>query len=129
MIPDDTFTVPYPGREKPALTATQELAISLATRVEPIAQLHDLHVALSGGTLYDTQEGKKHKDIDLIFYSHDGYYVEMNAANMVIKLEQVLQLVITEDFGRVVKGKWEGHVIDLIFPERPYVQEGCGLDY
>tara|TARA_R110002020_G_scaffold225658_2_gene435748 strand:- start:1851 stop:2252 length:402 start_codon:yes stop_codon:yes gene_type:complete len=79
-------------------------------------KLEPLHIfpALTGGQLY--KDGQR-KDIDIILYrgSHGGalcqhdIYMELTECG----------IFMTANFGRVIKGHWQGYEIDLILPEAP----------
>lgn len=91
---------------------TQTDAVGFATDVEAIAPQFGCHVALTGGCLY---KAGSRKDCDLVLYrirqipkiDRDGLF----------KALATIGLLVVSDYGFCVKCKWEGRLVDLLFPE------------
>ena len=98
---------------------TQEQAIKLCRKIEPIAFYNKFHIALTGGLLYKNGE---RKDCDIIVYSirysykndeefQDGKKLFLDS------LKEILSFHTIRDHGFVVKSIYEGKTVDIMFPE------------
>ena len=95
------------------MLATQLYAIHLCRLAERIAPRFGFHTALTGGCLY--KDGER-KDIDILFYKHSDEKTLSNKEGLLAALKDELMFEIGKDYGRVVKAKQTGVVVDLLFP-------------
>lgn len=93
---------------------THEQARELCVAVEPIAQLNNCHVALTGGCLYKNGE---RKDCDLLFYGIRKRG-PINRDQLISDIMAVTGIRVTGTFGWVVKCQTKDlKGIDMLFPE------------
>jgi hypothetical protein len=90
---------------------TRESGIELCIAVEEIAKQCGYHIGLTGGLLYKSGE---RKDLDIVVYS-----VRQVNPNQDKLFRMLAQIGIQEvaNYGFVVKARFLGKSIDLLFPE------------
>lgn len=105
---------------------SREVADKLCKKLYNTLKEYNVYPALTGGTLY--KRGKR-KDIDIILYKGDNggileltekVYAKIPMSKPVKVLMGLLEDAGLSDFnnyGRVVKCKYDGYDIDIIFPE------------
>ena len=102
---------------------TQQEAIELCVRLEPVASAHRCHVALTGGLLY--KEAPR-KDCDIIVYFEGRKATDteaktfaecVNRDNLITAFWHACDLPPQDIYSRVVKCLYRGKSVDLIFPE------------
>ena len=105
---------------------SREVADNLCKKLYNTLKEYNVYPALTGGTLYKRGE---RKDIDIILYKGDnGGILELTervySKIPLSKPTKVLSDLLTDaglsdfnNYGRVVKCKYEGYDIDIIFPE------------
>lgn len=92
---------------------TQQQAIELCKRIEPVCPKYGCHVALTGGLLY--KEGTR-KDCDILFYrirqaaniDDEGLFQELDSLGILKKIA---------GFGWCIKAVCEHGSVDCFFPE------------
>jgi len=92
--------------------ATIKQAINLCKIIEEIAPKYGCHVALTGGTLY---KGGERKDIDILFY-RVRQVEKINDDGLFSALDKIGVKKVS-GFGWCHKAVWDGHNIDIFFPE------------
>jgi len=111
MTSKNMYTPPHP-------TGDYDLSVGAAvcTLIEPIAEKHGYHVALTGGCLYG--EGGR-KDIDIVFY-RIRQVIRPDDDSMFDELEVELEMTLLADHGFVKKFEMGNIPIDALFPESGY---------
>lgn len=98
-------------------------AITLCRMIEPIAELCDGHVALTGGTLY--KDGDR-KDLDILIYR--VRQVDKFDWDKFMRLSTVYGIVWGKDHGWCKKATWQGHHIDFFDPDASSGDHTSGAD-
>ena len=101
---------------------TQQEALDLCRKIEPILAQLGCHVALTGGLLY--KDGKR-KDCDLIVYREGqdfgdeprGSFSDTVDRDALFDALKEIDITVTLEHTRVVKATRQGQRIDFIFPE------------
>jgi hypothetical protein len=113
---------------------TQREALDLVKKIEGFAPNYGYHVGLTGGVLY--KEGER-KDIDVIFYPHNGPDNVVNPQGLTDALLNNMGIVIvSEHCGWLKKAKYLMKNLDLFFMTRivgnnkgrEYPDNGRGLE-
>ena len=87
-------------------------AITLCRVIEQFSPSFGCHVALTGGCLYKQDE---RKDIDILFYRiRQVEKIDIKGLKCALELNGISDI---SGFGWILKGKWNGICIDMLFPE------------
>jgi hypothetical protein len=101
----------------------QEQAIKLCGEVESICPKFGCHVALTGGTLYKSDN---RKDVDILFY-RIRQVKQIDKTELFLALRKI-GLRLKKDYGWCAKANYYGKSVDCFFPEDSGEYETDGKD-
>lgn len=99
---------------------TQKEAIEFCILLEEFAPKAQMHVALTGGSLY--KKGNR-KDCDVLFYSvRQSSGINETRQELIDILSEIPGLKLGNVFGWMQKATYYEKPVDLFFPEHPFYQ-------